>query len=187
MRLNRPWRVGPRRPQRGGSLIEVLVALLLLALGVMGMLSLQTRTLLEARATQARAHAVHLSSDLLERMQTHRRLHPAASQWDPGSYLVDWGATPLMVDCYRSPCPARELAHFDMRQWKQALAHWLPGGDARVFRSSTDPSQFGVLIGWRLLPQPAPVDAPGPSASVPAPPAAPCAEGLVCHLVYIRP
>jgi len=165
----------------------VLVALLVLALGVMGMLSLQTRTLLEARATQARTHAVHLISDLQERMRTQRRLDPAPSVWDPSPYLVDWGAMPPMVDCYRSPCSALQLAGFDLQQWKLALAHLLPGGDARVFQSSVDPAQFGILIGWRLLPQPAPVEAPGTSASAHAPPSAPCREGLVCHLVYIRP
>ncbi len=187
MQLNRVCADHREQTHRGASLVEVLVALLVLALGVMGMMSLQTRTLLEARASQARTYAVQLSSDLLERMQTQRRLTQAPALWDPSPYLLDWGAVPQMVDCYRSPCLAQQLARFDMLQWKQALAHLLPGGDARVFQSSADPAQFGVLIGWRVLPQSASVESPGTSASVPAPPSAQCREGLICHLVYIRP
>ena len=58
--------------QRGTSLIEALVALLVLALGVMGMAAVQTRTLATARTTNLRAVAIRASpaAALLARART---------------------------------------------------------------------------------------------------------------------
>lgn len=194
MHLKQPGRGRLEWLQSGAGLIEALVALAILAFGVLGMASMQTRILLESRSTNARAVAVRLASDLSERMQSNPG-HRLPEYRGPSSpYLMKWGASPPPTDCWTVGCHPVELASFDLMQWKSSLSHLIPGGDARVFSSDSDPNQFGVLIGWPLTPVGATLK-PNGSVSHPPPPlwVAPgvgdvnCQTEFVCHLVFIRP
>jgi type IV pilus assembly protein PilV len=187
--------------QRGVSLIEALVALLVLALGIMGMAGIQTRTLVESRTTNSRALALQMADDLLDRMQANSALRinpPAVSP-----YLAAWGALAAApVNCFTAGCNGAQLAAFDLVQWKASLARVLPGGDARVFRSNTDATQFGILIGWTETQAKNQGEAAGAQATLFTDAIAirdaanavgtgvagvACPAGLICHLVYIRP
>lgn len=187
--------------QRGVSLIEALVALLVLALGVMGMAGIQTRTLVESRTTNSRALTLQMADDLLDRMQGNStiRLNPPAVN----PYVVGWGvlAAPP-VDCFTAVCNGAQLAAFDLTQWKAALARVLPAGDAQVFQSNTDNAQFGVLIGWTETQAKNQGQAAGAEATLFSDAIAirnaanavgtgvagvACPAGRICHLVYIRP
>lgn len=187
--------------QRGVSLIEALVALLVLALGIMGMAGIQTRTLVESRTTNSRALAVQLTDDLLDRMQANSaiRINPPAAS----PYVTDWGVQAAApADCFTQACNGAQLAAFDLVQWKASLGRVLPGGDARVFQSTTDNAQFGVLIGWTETQAKNQAEAAGAQATLFTDAVAirdaanavgtgiagiACPAGLICHLVYIRP
>lgn len=189
--------------QHGVALVEALVALLILALGVLGLARLQVNALTESRNTNARAVAVQLAADLSERMQSNaaiRRTNPA-----PNPYETGWGAPPAAgTNCLATACNGQDLAAFDLRAWKLNLQALLPNGDAQVFRSDTDPNQFGVLMGWQaftaknqglasndLAQQAIYVDAnqvtDGVGAVGTGVANVGCNPGLICHLVYIRP
>jgi len=182
--------------QRGGSLIEALIALLVLAFGVMGMAAMQTRTLITARTTEHRAVAIRAVEDLQDRMQANSeiRINPPARH----PYLTSWGAAPAAdTDCQTSPCDGDRLATFDLAQWKSGLANALPGGDALVYRSGRDALQFGVLVAWTEAPArnestATPEDAALFALAV-APPDAQtetgqeCPKQHICHLVHFRP
>ena len=179
--------------QRGSSLIEALIALLVLALGVMGMALVQTQTLVESRATNQRAVAVMMAEDLGERMQVNIAGRPGFD-----AYLTDWGPPAAVAppSCLSQLCTGAQLAAFDLHQWKTTLGQLLLNGDARVFRSGTDTSQFGVLIGWSATQAKrealAATDAERQQyqsavAVVTGVDAITCPDGRICHLVYIRP
>jgi type IV pilus assembly protein PilV len=182
MPLKHPLVQRPPGQQAGATLIEALVALLVLALAIMGLTGLQLRTLAEARSSNAQAAAVQMAVDLLERMQVHRGLEPQVSVVP--AYLVDFGPPPAGPDCFEQPCRAAALAAFQLGQWKGLLAQQLPGGDARVFRSPSDPQQLGVLIRWPHNAGAAEVDENGAGPGIP--PGA-CPSGTRCHLAFIRP
>lgn len=175
-------------------MIEALVALLVLALGIMGLAGIQTRTLVESRASNERAVAIRLAEDLNERMQLNSAVKFAAPPLDPNPYVVNWGAA-TGTDCLANACTGAQLASYDIAQWKDALGQLLPGGDARVFRSTTDTRQFGVLIGWREvqaknqgLASGTELDQYTDRFTVSTGIAGiTCPAGLVCHLVYLRP
>jgi type IV pilus assembly protein PilV len=187
------------------SLIEALVALLVLALGVMGLAGIQTRTLVEGRATNARSVAVQMADDLLDRMQANVEVrlaapippavHPYEVGWGVPTNCFNTGTTPLQ-------CSGPQLAEFDLQQWKATLANLLPAGDARIFRSPTDPAQFGVLVGWSetqaknqdgasaadaTLFADAVSTRDGAGAVGTGVAGVDCPANLSCHLVYIRP
>lgn len=178
--------------QRGVSLLEALVALLVLALGILGLAGLQTRTLVESRTTNARAIAVSMVEDLNERMQ----FNAEARLLNPNPYVVGWNVQPAMPanpNCFTAACTAAQLAQLDLAQWKATLAALLPGGDAAVFVSPDDANQLGILVGWAEN-ESEKADEAGSSAAFRAPLAVntnvagqACPQGRICHLVYIRP
>ena len=190
-----------RGAQRGGSLIEAMIAMLVLSLGIMGMAATQTRTLITARTTELRAVAIRAAEDLQDRMQANSEIRLELSTTNP--YLTSWGdAPPPDTDCQTRPCDGIRLAAFDVAQWKSALALALPGGDALVFSSDKDPMQFGVLVAWTeatarnesianeddsaLFAQAVAVrDAQGETGTGVA--GKECPERHVCHLFYFRP
>lgn len=181
--------------QRGVSMIEALVALVVLALGVMGLAGIQTRTLLDSRSTNERAIAVRMAEDLNERMQVNTAVKFATPALNPNPYVVTWGAAATPTDCFANVCTGAQLAGFDIAQWKGVLSQLLPGGDARVFRSDTDANQFGVLIGWNARLAKNQDGTTGADLTVFTAPFAvntgvagvACPADLICHLVYIRP
>lgn len=59
-------------PQRGVGLIEVMVAILLLAMGLLGAIALQFATAKEQRSSQFVSRAAVVANEMAERMRTNR-------------------------------------------------------------------------------------------------------------------
>lgn len=187
--------------QQGASLLEALVALFIVAFGLLAMAAMQIRALNETRNSAARNTAAQMASDLLDRMLLNEGARTAVNQISP--YQTGWGTpanTPL--DCRVSACNPNQLAQFDVWQWKLTLAQQLPAGDAQIFRSPTDPNQFGVLFRWariaatregsssaasQQLFAAADEVKDGLGATGTGVATVSCAAGFTCHLAYLRP
>jgi type IV pilus assembly protein PilV len=193
--------IGLRRRSRGTSLLEALVALLVLALGVLGLTRVHVSSMLESRHTTARSIAVAMATDMMERM----RANPAPAAVNPyAAYTADFGQldAPKTL-CNAKKCQSAELAAFDVWAWKALLQAELPAGDGAVFASPDDPTQFAVLIAWDVaLGSPSGIapsandqqlhaDATAvwrtPDAQGTGIADAACPEQRTCHLVFIRP
>lgn len=190
-----------RLRQRGTSLIEALVALLVLALGVMGMAAVQTRALTTARTTNLRALAIQQAEDLQDRIQANSDLRHMPLLANP--YVTTWGPPPAAnTDCASASCGVQQLAAFDLMQWKKELARSLPAGDGLVFSSSTDTNQLGILVAWMetkarnesqadkqeaaLFREAVAVrDAGGQLGTGES--GKNCPDNFTCHLIFIRP
>ncbi len=101
------------RNQQGLGLMEVLVALLLLAIGVLGFIALQYRSLEATSEATYRVQAVNLARDLSERIRVNS---VAASTYKTE---VEGGAAKQKAaskDCFSVKCTATELADFDVQQ-----------------------------------------------------------------------
>ena len=57
--------------QRGFSLLESMIAIIVMVLGVLGILGLQMRTLTDTQSSVRRAQAIRLIGDLGERLQSN--------------------------------------------------------------------------------------------------------------------
>jgi type IV pilus assembly protein PilV len=111
-----------RSRQGGFGLIEVLVALLILSIGLLGMASLQTLSLQQTTGSQARTQAILLAEDLVERIRANRPnrnayglANPAAVACDTNFAIANGG-----------------VAADDLNEWQNALACLLPGGNGEV-------------------------------------------------------
>ncbi|MFD1892665.1 type IV pilus modification protein PilV [Ottowia beijingensis] len=181
-----------RHSQSGITLIESLVALVVTAVALFGLLGIQMRTLVDTQAGARRAQAIRLIEDLGERMQNN----PNAL-----GNLAAYTGTPASaaVDCGTAPCTPAELAEYDIWQWRQNVISNLPGGSAQVFVPSGGARQLGVLIGWRegeynLDGQERTVAETTQLKSVftvtgtdSAGGEVKCPDGLLCHLQYLQP
>lgn len=100
----------------GYSLIEVLVALVVLSIGLLGLARMQLTGLRYANSAAERFEAVTSAHEILERMRANR--NPALA----GDYDVAIGGTST----------SGGQAQADVEQWKASLAAALPGGDGSV-------------------------------------------------------
>lgn len=141
--------------QRGVSLIESLVAIVVVALGILGVLGAQMRILSDTQTSVHRAQAVRAIEDLSERM----KVHPNALV-NINSYTVGWRTDPAPTPpaaklCVgATECTQAEFAAYDLAEWKRSLERSLPLGDATVFFAPAETTagsrrQLGVLIRWR--------------------------------------
>lgn len=97
----------PHVRQQGASLVEVLVAILVLSIGLMGMAGLQSRTLKGNHSAQQRSEAVLLTHFIFDAMRAN------LSAAHNGSYA-------LTRTC-STPSTATSLIENDHRAWMQAM------------------------------------------------------------------
>lgn len=188
--------------QKGSTLLESLVSMLVLAVGVLGLLGLQIRTLNNNQTANHRMVAVRLAETLTERAQAY-----------PGGFFGSGGLTPTVdaynlsgswaalpapastTNCNTNSCTPAQWAQFDLWEWQQSVINSLPGGQATTFVSNEDSGQLGIMLAWRLRES---VDTsssefatwmeylnPANSTGGPACPTSP--ERKLCHLMYFKP
>lgn len=118
----------PAKSQNGFSLIEVLVALLVLAIGLLGVLVMQARGLQLNQAGYMQSQAMFMAEDIVERIRSN--------QTAIDSYEIDFDDegddSAGLCDSIASPCSDAEMAAADLLQWKTQLLSVLPQGDGRV-------------------------------------------------------
>ena len=139
----------PASRQRGLTLIESLIAIVVAALGIMGIVGVQMRTLTDTQTTVRRAQAIRLIEDLSERL----KVNPNAVS-DISAYVSAFSAEPSPGDCLSVSCTHAQLAAYDLGIWKQAVKNRLPLGQASIFlapaeTNDTNRRQLGVMIAWR--------------------------------------
>ena len=139
-----------KRLQHGITLLESLIAIVIAALGVMGIIGVQLRTLTDAQNTVHREQAIRLIEDLSERM----KIGPNALK-NLNSYTSNFANTPDPNNCLTG-CDAAKQAKNDVAIWKLLVKNALPLGQASIFiapgEEGVDPSsrrQLGVMVAWR--------------------------------------
>jgi type IV pilus assembly protein PilV len=113
------------RPARGFTLLEVLIALLVMSIGLLGIGKMM---MLSARANDSaymRSQATALAYTILDAMRANRAYALTPPYYD--------AVTPAPQACTQTtPCTADKQAQNDMFLWTQSLAAELPGGTGTV-------------------------------------------------------
>lgn len=114
-------------PPGGFSLIELLVAVLVMGIGVLGVTALQMVSLQNNRAALERAEAVQLAYDMMDRVRAN-----------PGTaYAIAVGtAPPAATDCTANTCTAAQMADFDLASWKCQLGNFHTDAACTGFRGA---------------------------------------------------
>jgi len=142
--------------------MEVLVALAVLSIGLLGMAGMQLYSLKSSHNAYLTSQATNFAYELVDKMRANR------DQAIAGAYDTDFTSMPggLLVNCQISNCAPQQLAIFELAQWKCALGSYeadaacsnnngldlnsiLPNGDGEVERgNSSRPNLVTVTVRW---------------------------------------
>jgi type IV pilus assembly protein PilV len=106
--------------QSGFTLIEALIAAVILAIGVLGVVSLLTMSKVAQHEGIQRVRAIALADDMLERM---RRNPAGTANYNTGltSPLGNASISTPPADCNAAMCTPEEVANRDLWAWEQLL------------------------------------------------------------------
>ena len=124
--------------QAGFSLIEVLVAIVVLSLGMLGAVGMQTTAMQSNREARSQAVATTFARELAEKMRGN---HAVAIQTTAinNPYLFDSTLTGISsvatftVNCFTTGCPvAKDAAAWDVADWQGRVQATLPTPRVKV-------------------------------------------------------
>jgi type IV pilus assembly protein PilV len=105
---------------RGFTMVEVLVALVVLAVGMLGIAGLYVITLRSGGSAIYRMQAVNLATDIADRIRTNRSANV--------SYQGAAAANPCFGVAAVADCTPAAMAAADLFVWQAQVAQTLPGG-----------------------------------------------------------
>lgn len=111
----------------GFTLLEVLIAILVLSIGLLGLAGLQFSALRNNTQSYERSQAVALAYEIVDRMRTNR-IAASDGRFD----LKAFEDKSIGVDCEKAPCTREQVADFELAQWQKRLIATLPGATASI-------------------------------------------------------
>jgi type IV pilus assembly protein PilV len=115
----------PRR-QSGFTLLEVMIALVIFSIGLLGLAGLQAGGLRSNAQAQLRTIATIQAYDMAERIRANPR------GVEDGNYNALDDATPTAEDCISAACTAAEMATYDYYEWELTNQSVLPSGHGNI-------------------------------------------------------
>ena len=119
--------------QTGFNLIEVMVAVVIFSIGLLGLAGLQQVGLSQNATAMQRTLATNHIYDMFDRMRNNRTTNY--------STIVAGGAP----NCVTAACNPSQFASYDKFEWNLAIANSLPNGVGFITGS---PASYTVYIGW---------------------------------------
>lgn len=122
--------------QAGFTLVEVLVAIVIFSIGLLGWAGLQLAAIEGSRSAELRTIAMLQAQDLADRIRANM---PAVEDGDYAAGVPgDWGCRTVYFDHVADPetCTPSQLAQDDLLDWNIANQQLLPGGGGIVCRDS---------------------------------------------------
>lgn len=145
-----------RRPvQAGFTMVEVLVALVVLTIGMLGIAALLLKSLQSGRTATYRTQAVNLAADLADRIRVNRTADVA--------YGTLFAETEVAVPACDTTggCTDLDLAATDLSRWKATIAQLLPNGEGQVVVTVPavpgNPTNYVVTVRWAEVGEVGPV------------------------------
>lgn len=125
--------------QRGFSLVEVLIALVIMSVGMLGIAGLYVQSMQAGRTSLLRHHAVTLAGDVADRI----RANPRAG--------IAYQGAGLNSSCVSGVvnCDEVEMAGHDILLWQQQAVDTLPAGGVEItFDDSGVPPLYTINVTW---------------------------------------
>jgi type IV pilus assembly protein PilV len=111
-------------------MLEVLVSVLILAIGLLGLAGMYSFSLKNTANSNVRSVATTQAYDIIEKMRANR------TGLDSGYYMLQQGQQ--HTSCFLSTgCTSQQMAQMDVFQWNELNALFLPGGVGIVCTDNT--------------------------------------------------
>ena len=119
------------KKQNGFTLFEVLIAIVILAVGLLGVASLQTNGVRSNHSAYLRSQATVLAYEIIDKMRANRDRDKDKLD-GLSSYITDFDNTiSSPPDCRSSSCGEADMIASDLAEWKSSL-QTLPSGSGAV-------------------------------------------------------
>ncbi|MFP3874774.1 MAG: type IV pilus modification protein PilV [Thiohalophilus sp.] len=144
MSLSRNRRTSPTTRHGGFTLLEVMVALVIFSIGLLGLAGLQSQSLRYNHSAYLKTQASYMAYDILDRMRANREAAIA------GRYNADDTTEGNDEGCDTSTatCSTDYMALHDIYEWKQLVSDTLPEGTASVAQDPVNEDLFTITIAW---------------------------------------
>jgi type IV pilus assembly protein PilV len=126
---------------KGFTLIEVLIALVIMAIGLLGMASLTMISLQSSQGAYLRSQATLLAYDIAERMRAN---HDQAIT--SNAYTLTTTSSTSDPGCKATGCTPNDQAQLDIHEWRTALTESIPGSKAIISRANGN--EYTIDISW---------------------------------------
>lgn len=127
------------RRHSGFSLVEVLIALVVMSIGMLGIAGLYVESLQAGRTSSFRHNAVTLASDIADRI----RANPTAGV----EYQLAGGNNNCVLG--NVDCTPAQMAANDIWLWKEQAGDTLPNGDVTIiFDDNPIPPTYEITVNW---------------------------------------
>lgn len=139
------------RKQVGLSLLEILITVLIMAVGSLGIAALQLTGLKYATGSYGRTQATLLAGDMLDKIRANREYAKNGG----GNYVISnfTDSATSSSDCTSTVCTPGQLADFDASNWIQNVSRLLVSGKGKIVLDSstgvTGETIAEISIQWR--------------------------------------
>lgn len=134
-RIHRPGTTPPNHRLHGGfTFIEVLIALFIVSVSLLGIAGLQLTGMRFTQESVYRTKAALLTMDMANRMYANQS---ALAQYSGNTSVT------FSQDCAVSNCTPSQMADYDVAQWNTVISSDLPNGAGGI--SGTDPYTVAVI------------------------------------------
>ena len=120
--------------QRGFTLLEVLIAIVIVSIGLLGVAAMQASTLKNAGSSKYRSAAITMTSDMSDRLRANLEgvmtgnFVVGSGYNRPRTTLTDTAYTTPKAACRSSGCVPADMVLDDLASWQARLAATLPRG-----------------------------------------------------------
>jgi type IV pilus assembly protein PilV len=136
-------------------MVEVLVALIVLSIGLLGMAGLYVTTLRSGTGSIYRMQAVYLASSIADRIRANRNVTTTSTN--------GYAGVAVQSDCIGATCVPSTMAANDLAVWNNEIARLLPATSTgtvtyapALFSSTTNaslgiqpPATYTVTLTWQ--------------------------------------
>jgi type IV pilus assembly protein PilV len=131
--------------QRGFSMLEVLVSILIFSFGMLALAGLQLSAFKFQSAAGTRAGVASVSADIAERIRANLSGAIAGNYSYIAPYQTAKSATPTQANCGNA-CSFSQIAQNDIAAWLASTQSTLPGGAVNLTGAST--TGFIATVMW---------------------------------------
>jgi len=125
-----------KQRQTAFTLFEVLIAILILSVGLLGLASLQANSLRSNNSSYMRSQASVLAYDMADRIRANRT----------ADYIAPLPNGAQLASCLTAPgCSPNSMAQNDIFEWQTAVGNTLPLGSGAI---TLNGNVYTISISW---------------------------------------
>jgi len=137
------------RRQGGTTLIEVMVAILVLSIALLGIAGLTSASMRYSQGSWARASVASALTDLADRVRTNPAATATAYLQATDNYAAQQAtsyALPSATDCSSATCTPADMAAYQLEQWRLSVKRNLPS--SAIWVSGSRATGYQATVMW---------------------------------------